>query len=158
MPRLIAHLLFKYIQNVYQQFTVANTGNVSLQATALTQVFNAIGMQVGPKTRGNLKEILPGTSRLFALSVPHVGQWVYLDPTVTLIPKVEKDALNPGVLAHIHRDSPLWIIPYSWLVILAVLAGIWNLIRRRALKKNKEIAKWLEFTAQDAKRRAGEGQ
>ena len=142
---------------VVEQFTVANTGNVSLKAKALAQVFSAFGSQIGPKTTGDLTEILPGTSRVFAVSVPHVGQWVYLVPTVTLIPSVDADALNPGALAHINRDSPLWMMPYSWLVLLVFIAAVWFLIRRRIAKKNGEIAKWLTFTEIDAKRKAAEG-
>ncbi len=142
---------------IVEQFTVANNGNVSLKAQALAQVFSVFGAQIGPKTRGEMSEILPGTSRVFAISVPHVGQWVYLLPTVTLVPSVDADALNPGVLAHIHRDSPLWMMPYSWLVLLAFISAIWYLIRKRIVKKNAEIAKWLTFTEIDAKRKASEG-
>jgi hypothetical protein len=142
---------------VVEQFTIANNGNVALKATAIGQVFGAFGNDLAAKTKGVITEILPGTSRMFAISIPHVGQWVYLNPAVTLVPATDKDALDAGKLPHVHRDSPLWIIPFSWLVVGVIAFAIFTFVRRRISTRNREIAKWLEFTEIDAKRKASEG-
>jgi dihydroorotate dehydrogenase (fumarate) len=132
-------------------FTIANDGNVSLSANATTSASTIFGIPVGSQTTSEVEEITPGSFRSYQVSVPSVGQWFYLVPKVTLQPKVDEDAINPGALQEVTRDAAIWQVPYSWLALLAFVLMIIFMIRARIKRRRRQVAEWLEFTDAEAK-------
>lgn len=134
-------------------FTVKNNGNVALAANAVVGVNTYFGIGAAPQSRTTIGELLPGATRVVTMTVPGVAQLGYLNPYVHLIPTIDKDALNPGQLRGIDRDTTL-VVPPWWLIILIVLAGgVWAFLVLRRRSNDKNAAAWVAHMEAEAKRK-----
>lgn len=139
-------------------FTVRNSGNVALGASMLVGAKALFGIPAGTAVRQNLPELLPGSTRTLTVVVPETAQVGYLNPYVQLQPTVEKDALNPGPLALVSRDTVIAAVPW-WILILAVLVAGFFLFRRwRRRSDGKRAEAWIAYTEEEARRKAREEQ
>ena len=139
-------------------FTIRNGGNVSLGAQLLAGANTFFGIATGAPVRLVVPEILPGSTRTMSVVVPGVAQVGYLNPYVSLQPTVDKDALNPGPLRVVSRDSVIAAIPW-WLLVAALLVGGFFLYRRlRRRGDGKRAAEWVAYTEAEARRKASEEQ
>ncbi|WP_223690451.1 WxL protein peptidoglycan domain-containing protein [Leifsonia poae] len=137
-------------------FTVTNSGNVALGAHLLVGANTFFGIGAGATVRKELAELLPGSTRTLSVVVPGVPQTGYLAPYVKLQPTVEKEALNPGPLAAVERDTVVVAVPW-WLLILLLLVAAFFLARRlRRRTDGKRAAEWVAFTEAEALRKARE--
>lgn len=137
-------------------FTVANNGNVALAARTLVGANALFGIGAGESVSGEIAELLPGAHRTMTVTVPDVGQWGYLNAVVKLAPTVDADALNPGPLREVSRDSVVIAVPWILLALL-VLAGLVMLaLKLRGKRDEKNARLWLEYTEAEARRRAAE--
>lgn len=135
-------------------FTVRNSGNVALGATMLVGAKALFGIPAGTAVRQELPELLPGSTRTLTVVVPGTAQVGYLNPYVQLQPTVEKDALNPGPLALVSRDTAIAAVPW-WIVVLAVLVVGFFLFRRwRRRSDGKRAEAWIAYTEEEARRKA----
>jgi lipoprotein signal peptidase len=100
---------------------------------------------------------LPGTTREYTITIASVGQWVYLNPKIKLMPNVDADALNPGALVSITRDSTLWVFPTTWVIIFVILAIVYFVIRSRIKNRQRQVKQWLAYAEAEAKRKASNG-
>ena len=139
---------------VTENFTVENTGNVSLKAVAFANVLGIFGIPLAPQNAAPVTEILPGTTRYYTITVTGVGQWLFYNPQVKLVPAVDKDALNPGPLVSISRDTTLWEFPTIWFILLVIILSVVTLTRLRMSNRNRQVAQWLEYTESEARRKA----
>lgn len=137
-------------------FTVANNGNVALAARTQVGVNALFGIGAGDRVTGEIAELLPGAHRTLTVTVPDVGQWGYLNAVVKLVPTVDAEALNPGPLREVSRDSVVIAVPWILLALL-VIAGLVMLgLRLRGKRDEKNARLWLEYTEAEARRRAAE--
>jgi len=137
-------------------FTVANNGNVALAARTVVGATALFGIGVGNNVSGTITELLPGAHRTVTVTVPDVGQWGYLNAVVKLAPTVDPDALNPGPLHEVSRDSVVIAVPWILLALL-LIAGLVALgLRLRGKRDEKNARLWLEYTESEARRRAAD--
>ncbi|MBK4348608.1 WxL protein peptidoglycan domain-containing protein [Lacisediminihabitans changchengi] len=138
------------------KFTVRNNGNVALGADMVVNVKTYLGIGASGLVRTSVSELLPGSTRVVTVAVPGVPQLGYLNPHVNLVPTVDKDALNPGPLRTIERDSTLFVMPW-WVLILLVVAGLVVLIVRLRRRSDRiRATAWIEHTESEARRKAAE--
>jgi Bacterial protein of unknown function (DUF916) len=136
-------------------FTVRNNGNVALGAHLLVGAKALFGIPAG-SVRQDLPELLPGNTRSLTVVVPHVGQVGYLNPYVELQPTVSPDALNPGPLRPISRDTLAFAMPWWLLAALVVAGGVLLYLRLRRRNDGKRAAAWIAYTEEEARRKAND--
>jgi hypothetical protein len=135
-------------------FTVANKGNVALGATMVVGVNTYLGLAASDVVREELSEMLPRSTREITVEVPGVAQLGYLNPYVSMAPTVAEDAMNPGALTTVDRDTVTFAIPW-WLVVVVALAGaVWLVARVRRGIDDKRAAVWIAHTEAEARRKA----
>ena len=135
-------------------FTLRNGGNVSLGAHLVAGADTFFGIGAGAQIRQDVREMLPGSTRTISVVVPGVPQVGYLNPYVSLQPTVDKDALNPGPLVVVSRDTVIAAIPW-WLLAVALLVGGFFVYRRlRKRNDGKRAAEWVAYTEAEARRKA----
>lgn len=139
---------------VTESFTISNTGNVSLKGIIDSRVSGFLGLPLAPDAAAELSEILPGTSRDFTISVTGVGQWVFYNSSIVLKPSVDADALNPGALTTLTRDSNTFEFPTTWFILLVILLVIIFVVRSSLARRRRQVRQWLEYTAAEAARKA----
>lgn len=137
-------------------FTLKNTGNVALGASMAIGVNTYLGIGVGPVVTKELEEMLPGSTRSLSIPIAGVGQLGYLDAYVKLQPTVDPDAISPGFLAPVSRDTVLFAMPWWLLILLVVGAVVWLALRIRRARDERAATAWLDYTEAEAHRRAAE--
>jgi hypothetical protein len=135
-------------------FTVRNAGNVALGADMTVGVKGLFGIGLGDTVKEELDEMLPGSTRTVSVVVPGVGQWVYLNPYVSMAPKVDPEAMNPGPLPVINRDIVIFVVPWVLLALIVLGLGIWAWIRFSRTRNEKNAKAWIEHTEAEARRKA----
>ena len=143
---------------VLERFTITNSGNVSLKAIATTQVRGIAGVPLAPDVVTQIAEVLPGYSRDVEVQVSGVGQWVYLNPRVSLVPSVDSDALNPGALVTADKEVTVLEFPTTWFILVVILMSIFFLVRARRRHKLRQMKQWLVYTELEARRKANQSQ
>lgn len=141
---------------INMSFTINNQGNVSLKADTKASATTLFGIPVGDVSVAEVEEMTPGSSRSYMVTVPHVGQWLWINPKVTLTPKVDNDAINPGALAIVDREQTVWVFPFSWAAILVLLGFVLLALRSRLTRRRKQVATWLAFAEAEAEKKARE--
>lgn len=139
-------------------FTVRNSGNVALGANMLVGAKALFGLPAGTAVRQELPELLPGSTRTLTVVVPGTAQVGFLNPYVQLQPTVEKDALNPGPLALVSRDTVIAAVPWWILVLAALIAGTFLYRRWRRRSDGKRAEAWIAYTEEEARRKARDEQ
>ncbi|MDF9809692.1 hypothetical protein M2116_000636 [Aurantimicrobium minutum] len=139
-------------------FTLTNNGNVSLGANTAAVVKGLFGIPLSGVSRTEVPELLPGTSRSMTVQVEGVGQWIYLNPTISLIGTIDEDAINPGPMPSVERDVPLFVAPWALLIIAALAAAVYFFIRWRRKRDVSRAQAWMEFMEQEENRRADQDQ
>ncbi|WP_165906038.1 DUF916 domain-containing protein [Agromyces badenianii] len=135
-------------------FTVRNAGNVALGADMIVGVTGVFGVGLGAAVEEELSEMLPGSTRTVTVVVPGVGQWVYLNPYVSMAPKVDPEALNPGPLSVVHRDIVIFVVPWVLLALVVIGLGVWAWIRFSRSRNDRNAKAWIEHTEAEARRKA----
>lgn len=135
-------------------FTVRNAGNVALAGRLKAEVRGLFGVGVSGVVESDVDEMLPGSTRTVTTTLSGVGQWVYLAPSVTLYPSIDDQALNPGPLRSVSRDTVLFVVP--WALLLVVLVGllVWGWLRLRRRVDERRARAWVEYTEAEARRKA----
>ncbi len=135
-------------------YTIKNDGNVALGAQMTAGVNTWFGIGAGEVVKTDVAEMLPGSTRTVAVEVGGVAQLGYLNPSVRLLPTVSPDAMNPGPLNVVSRDTVVVAIPW-WFLALVVVAGLVCLtvwLRRRS--DDKRARAWVAYTEQQAREKA----
>jgi hypothetical protein len=135
-------------------FTVQNSGNVALGATMVGGVNTYLGIGAGQQTRQELSEMLPGSTRTITMTVPGVPQLGYLNPYVSLAPTVDENALDPGPLQTVHRDTIAFAMPWLFLAVLVLAGVVWGILRIRRARDEKTARDWIAYTEAEARRKA----
>jgi ADP-ribose pyrophosphatase YjhB (NUDIX family) len=136
--------------------TITNNGNVALGGAIVAGVTTYFGISASGIVRAELAEMLPGSSRTVTIDVPGVAQLGYLSASLRIAPSVDAEALNPGPLREVSRDTSLFVMPW-WLAAIAVIAlAVWMFLRWRARRDEKNAAAWIEYTEAEARRKAEE--
>ena len=134
--------------------TLHNAGNVALGAGVTARFTTWFGKSAGVSAHDVLPEMLPGSSRQVTFRVPNVPRLGYLQAGVTLQPTVAADALDPGPLALVERQTSLSAVP--WLVLGVVVLGIGILVlaRWRRARLLRQAEEWVAYTRAEARRAA----
>lgn len=135
-------------------FTVRNAGNVALSGRLKAEVRGLFGIGVSGQVDADVDEMLPGSTRTVTTTISGVGQWVYLSPTVTLYPSVDEQALNPGPLRSVSRDTVLFVVPWALLAVLVIALLVWGWLRLRRRIDERRARAWVEYTEAEARRKA----
>ena len=135
-------------------YTVRNAGNVALSADMIVGVKGLFGIGLGDTVTAELSEMLPGSTRTVSIVVPGVSQWVYLNPYVSLAPKVDPEALNPGPLPIVNRDIVIFVVPWVLLALIVLGLGIWAWIRFSRARNDRNAKAWIEHAEAEARRKA----
>jgi hypothetical protein len=135
-------------------YTVKNSGNVALGASVIVGTKALFGIEAATSVRTEMSEILPGNTRTFSQVLTGVGQWGYLNPYVQMAPSVDPDAMNPGPLNEVARDTSIFITPW-WLIVIVLLVAVVVLFRRlRARRDEKNAQAWVAYTEAEALRKS----
>jgi hypothetical protein len=137
-------------------FTLTNNGNLSLGAKTASVVKGLFGIPLSGVARTEVPEMLPGTSRSMTVSVDGVGQWIFLNPSVSIAGTIDADAINPGPLPSAQRDVALFVAPWALLLILVLVLAIVLAIRWRRKRDQVRAKAWLEFIDEEEQRRTAE--
>jgi len=135
-------------------FTVRNAGNVALSGDLKTEIKGLFGIGLTSALETEVDEMLPGSTRTVTTTVSGVGQWVFLNPVVTLYPSVDAEALNPGPLTSVTRDTILFAVPWVLLGLIVVGLGIWGWIVFSRRRDARRAQAWIEYTEAEARRKA----
>jgi hypothetical protein len=137
-------------------FNVTNTGNIALGANMVIGVNTYFGIAAADIVREELSEMLPRSTREITVSVPGVAQLGYLNPFVSMAPTVSEDAMNPGRLDTVDRDTVGFAVPW-WLVILLVVGGVvFLIVRMRRRIDNARAEEWVAHMEAEARRKLDE--
>jgi hypothetical protein len=138
-------------------YTVTNSGNVALAANVTGSVNTWFGVPAAGQQGAGLPTLLPGNSATYELAVQGVGQWLYLNPAVTLRPFV--DATDPALqvlVPPVSRDGVVWAVPWMLLILLVIAAAIYLFVRWRRRRDEVRAQEWIEYTEQQAAAAAAE--
>ncbi len=105
-------------------YTVANTGNVRLDAHPTVTVDGPFGMLGRTVVTEDLGELLPGNSRRFEVSVPAAWAFFLLSATVTLepFPSNPNDSASQFDLTPVSAGSATFALNWGQLILLVVVA------------------------------------
>ena len=133
------------------RFVATNTGNISLAANSTTLVRTWFGISTGASANAVVKELLPGSSASFELTVPGVPQWGYLSPTVTLAPFVETQDTALAVTADpVSRDTFVFVPPWSLLILIALGVAAFFIVREVRRRGDARADEWIAYAQQQA--------
>ena len=104
------------------EYTVHNTGNVSLGAHQSVQVAGLFGLGGAGARVQDVPLLLPGASVRQSVDVPGVLPLVRMTATVTLRPIPPTGAVDPVLPGRIVASTSFWALP--WVLLLLVLAGV----------------------------------
>lgn len=135
-------------------FTVRNAGNVALAGDLKAEVRGLFGIGLSAPVEQEVSEMLPGSTRTVTATIAGVGQWIYLNPVVTVYPKVDDTAPNPGPLPSVTRDTVLFVVP--WLLVAIIVLGllVWGGIRLSRRRNDARAKEWMEYAEAEARRKA----
>lgn len=133
-----------------------NTGNVALGADVTASVSTWFGINAGRTARTQVDEMLPGATRSVTFHVAGVGRVGYLKPQVRLQPTVAPDAMDPGTLKPVVRETTLLSVPWLALGLVVVAVGFVLLVRFRRRRAEQAAAEWVAYTQAQAQREAAE--
>lgn len=120
-------------------YTVANTGNVRLDAHPTVSVGGPLDMLGRTVATEDLGELLPGNSRHFEVKVPATWAFLYLGARVALqpFPSNPNDSPSQFDLRPISAGAATFALNWGQLILLIVVAllvagGLWWRRRRAA--------------------------
>ena len=135
-------------------FTVRNAGNVALSGDLKAEVKGLFGVGLSAAVDQEVDEMLPGSTRTITTTVSGVGQWIFLNPVVTVYPKIDPEALNPGPLVSVTRDTILLTVPWVLLALIVIGLAIWGWIVFSRRRDARRAQAWIEYTEAEARRKA----
>ncbi|WP_202106988.1 hypothetical protein [Agromyces seonyuensis] len=142
--------------SVTVRYSVTNAGNVALAANLTLGVRTWFGIAAASDQGATVPVLLPGNSATYEYEVEGVGQWLYLNPYVRLNPFVDSSDAEAQLLpvALTHRDTVTWAVPWSLLILLALVALALLFVRWRRRQDAARAQAWMEYTEQEATRKA----
>lgn len=135
-------------------FTVRNAGNVALSGALKSEVRGLFGIGLSTPLEQDVSEMLPGSTRTVTTTIAGVGQWIYLNPVVTVYPRVDETAPNPGPLTSVSRDTVLFVVPWMALGLIVLALLVWGGVRFVRRRDDARAKEWMEYTEAVARRKA----
>ncbi|MFT3855492.1 MAG: DUF916 domain-containing protein [Ilumatobacteraceae bacterium] len=137
-------------------YTIANTGNVRLQAGQHIEVAGPFGLGRTRVQLDDLAELLPGSSRTVTQIVDGAWPTGRLSARVTLAPypSREDEAGDVGAIAPVAASAGTAAIPFGALLVVALLVAAviaWRRLRRR---RQAAVAAAIEQAVSEARREA----
>jgi hypothetical protein len=128
------------------RYTVTNPGNVALAANITTGVRTWLGISATGDRGGSIPVLLPGNTASYEFTVDGVGQWFYLNPGTTLNPFVESpDAAQQLPVSAVSRDTVVFAVPWTVLILAVLVTGIVLLIRWRRRRDEERAQQWVDY-------------
>ncbi len=113
-------------------YTVRNTGNIRLSARQRISMSGLFGVGAESRAPADIPELLPGAVVSFTETFDGVRPWVRLSGDVSIEPYSATAKLDPPPEAT-TRSASTWAIPWTLVVLLALLFGGWRFLRRRRI-------------------------
>jgi len=141
---------------VVLDYTIDNPGNVALAANLTAGARTFFWIPVTGDKGGKVPVLLPGNSASYRLELTGVGQWLYLDPFLTIRPFADTDDKDAQLLqvAPTSRDVVLIVPPWTALLALVLVAGVVLFIRWRRKRQDQQAIAWMEETEKRAREEA----
>lgn len=128
------------------RYTVTNPGNVALAANITTGVRTWLALPATGDRGGSIPVLLPGNTASYEFAVEGVGQWFYLNPGTTLNPFVESpDAAQQLPVSAVSRDTVVFAVPWTVLILAALVVGIVLLGRWRRRRDEARAQEWVDY-------------
>jgi dihydroorotate dehydrogenase (fumarate) len=137
-----------------EKYTITNNGNIAMSARVTTAAKGLFELPLSAEHSWDIAEILPGSTRKIDVTIHGVGQWVLMNATVKLQPRLDANALTSKALSPVSRSAAVWVFPISWIVIVVLLASVVLLVLRVRRRRTLQVARWLEYTENEAKKTA----
>lgn len=136
-------------------YTVENTGNIALASNITVGASTWFGIPTGGEQGDGIPELLPGGTRTYETDLPGIASWIYLNAHVALNPFVEGDDQTKQLpVAATSRDTVLIALPWSILIVIALIALFFAYRWWRRKVDAKRAAAWMEYTEAEARRKA----
>ena len=132
---------------------ITNSGNVALAGT-VDVTATSWGGKVGGLQRVELAEILPGNSRLISVQLTKVPALFLVQPKLVLRSSISGDALDPGTLPVIQRDTNVIAIPWTVLGVIALGVIAFFVVRFVRRRNARLAAEWVEYQKAEARKNA----
>ncbi|MFT4285644.1 MAG: hypothetical protein QM598_12490 [Protaetiibacter sp.] len=141
---------------VVLDYTIDNPGNVALAANLTAGARTFFWIPVTGEKGGRVPVLLPGNSASYRLELSGVGQWLYLDPFLTIRPFADTDDKDAQLLqvAPTSRDVVLIVPPWTVILALALVVGVVLFIRWRRKRQDQQAIAWMEETEKRAREEA----
>lgn len=142
--------------DVRLRYTVTNPGNVALAANLTSGVSTWFGLPATGMQGGSIPVLLPGSTATYEFTLSGAGQWLFLNPRTVLSPFVDSpDASQQVSVTPVSRDAIAFAVPWTLLILLAVAAGVFFLLRWRRRRDEARAQEWMDYmeraTAAEAK-------
>ena len=111
-------------------YTLANTGNVPLQAHQLLGSTGLFGLFGSSRKLPDAPLLLPGNSVRLTVQVPRAWPGVRLSTALHVTPFTGIVSLTPPP-GTVSASASAWAVPWTWLAIVVVVALAWWRRRRR---------------------------
>ncbi|WP_211368023.1 hypothetical protein [Microbacterium rhizomatis] len=132
-------------------YTVDNPGNVALAANLTMAANTWFGIPATEPQGGSIPILLPGNSATYTFELSGVGQWVYLDPGITMQPFVDSpDAAQLLNVSPVTRDSILIAVPWLVLILILIIVALVVFFRWRRKHDEARAREWIAYTEQQA--------
>lgn len=136
-------------------YTVSNPGNIALSGNATGEVRTWFGIPVATASGGSIKELLPGNSATYEVTVNGVAQLGYVNAEVVLHPFVDTPISDAKLaVSPVNRDTVAIAMP--WIVLIALLLVVGFFIFRWWRRKidAQRAAVWIAYTEEQARLKA----
>jgi dihydroorotate dehydrogenase (fumarate) len=143
-----------FLGDLTEKFTITNSGNVAMSATINNTATGIFGLPLSARNSWDIPEIFPGTSRDIDVTIHGVGQWLFMSASVELVPHLNKGALKVKNLQSVSRSDAVWIFPTTWFILAVIALIVWFSVRRNLSKRKLQVTRWLQYTEEEARRRA----
>ncbi|MGC0370025.1 hypothetical protein [Microbacterium sp. SLBN-111] len=142
--------------SVKLHYTVTNPGNVALAGNLTSGVNTWFGIPATGVQGGSIPILLPGNTATYDFTVGGVGQWLFLNPSTVLNPFVDSpDNAQQLIVAPVRRDAVTFAVPWVLLILLALAAAIFLLLRWRRRRDEARAQEWVDYMERATAAEAG---
>lgn len=132
--------------SVKARYTVTNTGNVALAANLTNGASTWFGIPATGLQGGSIPVLLPGNTSTYETTIGGVGQWFYLDARTVLSPFVDSPDMTQQLsVTPVSRDAFTFAPPWTLLLLLALAAIVFVLLRWRRRRDEALAQQWVDY-------------
>ncbi|WZH35563.1 MAG: hypothetical protein PIR02_12345 [Microbacterium enclense] len=131
--------------------TIVNSGNTRLGALPRASSSGPLGLFAADTTLAQIPEFAPGESRTVSVAIPDVWP-VFVTEARTIVDSVPLDGAEPLPAVSASTQTTLWTIPWSHLLLIAVLALAIVLLRWRGTARRAAVSRMIDDAREEGRR------